>query len=98
VLIVLKSESLSFLEALEPVQACNGIALTFMYFSRVGRSVTCNGIRKLDVCTRRSDVCPIGMQASQKGCATNLVHVYKDLNMEKLLVENNRTELVNWID
>ena len=41
-------------------------------------------------------MCPTEVQASQKGCATNLVH--KDLNMEKLLVGNNRMELVNWID
>jgi len=48
------------------------------------------------VCRGRRGVCPIGMQTSQKGCATNLV--YKDFNMEKLLVGNIRTELVNGID
>jgi len=48
------------------------------------------------MCRGWSDACPIGMRTSQKGFTTNLV--YKDFNMEKLLVGYNRTELVNWID
>ena len=46
-----------------------------------------------EMCIRgRSDVCPIAMLTSQKGCATNLV--YKDFHMERLLVGNNFTRLI----